>query len=221
MTLNVATAAKLFGLANRIIKQHNVEIKAILSEIVGDDIAPTPTPTPTDPRVSLPPDFDEQFYLERYQDIRDAVAAKKITSGAEHYVTWGWKEGREYKRQAGPVAPPAPPWEPADAYQSIGALRDDLAIHKFSGAVKVDGARVHDGFGPALDYFVARDGRVLRGKRSAPLNEYASIDALKAHLSEIDFKAVVFVDGVAVNSGFVESHSPCYVSKDGRIKRQL
>ncbi|MGN6470407.1 MAG: hypothetical protein ACTHLC_12580 [Rhizobiaceae bacterium] len=38
--------------------------------------------------------FDEEWYLERYPDIADAVAAGEIASGREHYIRFGYFEGR-------------------------------------------------------------------------------------------------------------------------------
>lgn len=43
-------------------------------------------------------EFDEAFYLENNADIRDAVKARKIRAGAEHYYSTGYFEGRKPKR---------------------------------------------------------------------------------------------------------------------------
>jgi len=42
--------------------------------------------------------FDESFYLESYPDIKDSVARGVIPSGAEHYYTTGYFEGRRPKK---------------------------------------------------------------------------------------------------------------------------
>jgi len=38
--------------------------------------------------------FDEDWYLDRYPDVRKAVAEKKLASGWQHYVEFGYFEGR-------------------------------------------------------------------------------------------------------------------------------
>lgn len=38
--------------------------------------------------------FDEEWYLETYPDIWDAVKAGKIRSGRQHYIETGYFEGR-------------------------------------------------------------------------------------------------------------------------------
>jgi hypothetical protein len=40
-------------------------------------------------------DFDENFYLSKYADIRDAVKAGTFSSGYAHYLAWGKAEGRQ------------------------------------------------------------------------------------------------------------------------------
>jgi hypothetical protein len=42
--------------------------------------------------------FEESFYLELYPDIKDSVARGVILSGAEHYYTTGYFEGRRPKK---------------------------------------------------------------------------------------------------------------------------
>jgi hypothetical protein len=42
--------------------------------------------------------FDESFYLESYPDIKASVARGVIPSGAEHYYTTGYFEGRRPKK---------------------------------------------------------------------------------------------------------------------------
>lgn len=232
MTLNVATAAKLIGLANRILGQYGSEIKAVLSEIAGDAAGPPPVPVPMpegENKVSLPPDFDEAYYRELYGDIREAIDAGKISSGAAHYLEWGWKEGRSYKRPATNPGPAPTPesqsrlWEPAAEYSNTRALQNDLLANKFQNAVRVDGKEAHPGFGPFLDYYLSRSGKVLKGKAPSALEEYASAEALLAHLDDIGFSktTAVFVDGVAVRQGFLEVTSPrYYTAPDGRVKRR-
>jgi len=44
--------------------------------------------------------FDEQAYLAYYHDVRHAVYRGKLPSGHNHYVRWGWKEGRLPNPQA-------------------------------------------------------------------------------------------------------------------------
>ena len=39
-------------------------------------------------------DFDEAWYLSTYKDVADAVAQKKIASAREHYLHYGYFEGR-------------------------------------------------------------------------------------------------------------------------------
>jgi hypothetical protein len=38
--------------------------------------------------------FDEEFYVEKYQDVKAAVTAGIIKSGLEHYLTSGYYESR-------------------------------------------------------------------------------------------------------------------------------
>jgi hypothetical protein len=38
--------------------------------------------------------FDEQWYLDRYPDVADAIASGKLASAREHYVRFGYFEGR-------------------------------------------------------------------------------------------------------------------------------
>jgi hypothetical protein len=39
-------------------------------------------------------DFDEAWYLSTYKDVADAVAQKKIASARDHYLNFGYFEGR-------------------------------------------------------------------------------------------------------------------------------
>jgi hypothetical protein len=38
--------------------------------------------------------FDEQWYLERYPDVAEALETKELPSAREHYVQFGYFEGR-------------------------------------------------------------------------------------------------------------------------------
>jgi hypothetical protein len=38
--------------------------------------------------------FDEKWYVERYPDVAEAVATGDFTSAHEHYVRYGYFEGR-------------------------------------------------------------------------------------------------------------------------------
>ena len=39
--------------------------------------------------------FDEEWYLNRYPDVLDAIKLRTIASGKEHYTKFGQKEGRK------------------------------------------------------------------------------------------------------------------------------
>ena len=39
-------------------------------------------------------DFDEDWYLTTYKDVADAVAQRKFTSARDHYLNYGYFEGR-------------------------------------------------------------------------------------------------------------------------------
>jgi hypothetical protein len=39
-------------------------------------------------------EVDEDYYLERYEDIRDAIKNGQISSAKEHYVSYGYFENR-------------------------------------------------------------------------------------------------------------------------------
>ncbi len=39
-------------------------------------------------------DFDEAWYLSTYKDVADAVGQKKFKSGRDHYLNYGYFEGR-------------------------------------------------------------------------------------------------------------------------------
>ena len=39
-------------------------------------------------------DFDEAWYLSTYKDVADAVAQKKFKSARDHYLNYGYFEGR-------------------------------------------------------------------------------------------------------------------------------
>ena len=40
--------------------------------------------------------FDEDWYLDRYNDVRKSVKIGDLPSGYDHYCLYGKKEGREY-----------------------------------------------------------------------------------------------------------------------------
>ncbi len=44
--------------------------------------------------IRVPPDFDDEAYLDRYADVRQRVEAGKLSSGFAHYVLHGRREGR-------------------------------------------------------------------------------------------------------------------------------
>ncbi len=48
--------------------------------------------------------FDEDDYLRRHRDVRDAVAEGVVASGYRHYVQYGFREGREARRLPTPDA---------------------------------------------------------------------------------------------------------------------
>jgi hypothetical protein len=39
--------------------------------------------------------YDEEYYLQKYPDIRDAIRSGDIGSGFEHFSRYGWAEGRD------------------------------------------------------------------------------------------------------------------------------
>jgi SAM-dependent methyltransferase len=47
---------------------------------------------------TLPAEFDEMTYLELYSDVAAAVGSGAIKSGAEHYLRYGFREGRRITR---------------------------------------------------------------------------------------------------------------------------
>ena len=46
--------------------------------------------------------FDEDFYLERHKDVRDAVNRNQYVSGFDHYFKWGRGERREARASSTP-----------------------------------------------------------------------------------------------------------------------
>jgi GT2 family glycosyltransferase len=44
--------------------------------------------------MAIPPDFDETFYLRQYPDVAAAVADGRLSSGYDHYIRYGRREGR-------------------------------------------------------------------------------------------------------------------------------
>lgn len=45
--------------------------------------------------ITLPADFNEKQYLEKYEDVADAVNSGHFTSGADHFQQYGYREGRD------------------------------------------------------------------------------------------------------------------------------
>lgn len=43
-------------------------------------------------------EFDEQYYLEQYPDVKAAVVRKQFASGLDHYRIYGRQEGRRPRR---------------------------------------------------------------------------------------------------------------------------
>ena len=50
--------------------------------------------------VALAAVFDEEAYLERFPDIKAAVEAGKLQSGLQHFLAFGYAEGRPPRRYA-------------------------------------------------------------------------------------------------------------------------
>lgn len=182
MNLNPTTLARLLALANKIIEQYGGELVAILRDatIIAPSNPPPVVPVPLPaPATSLPEGFDEWFYLSFYPDVAEAVKKGVYRSGGEHYIQWGFKEGRMYRRlltsdlPGTPVTPPPlaanPLWEPKAAYPNAMALLHDLQANKFSQAVTVDGRSIYEGFGPAYQFHSWGDGTV-RTEDSGQLN---------------------------------------------------
>lgn len=48
---------------------------------------------------SLPPDFDETGYRAINTDVNSAILDPNhvVKSGAQHWLNWGWSEGRRWK----------------------------------------------------------------------------------------------------------------------------
>jgi hypothetical protein len=44
--------------------------------------------------IAIPPDFDDAFYLRQNPDVAAAVAEGKLSSGYDHYIRYGRREGR-------------------------------------------------------------------------------------------------------------------------------
>jgi hypothetical protein len=167
MPLPPATVAKLQALAALVIEKYGTELALIVNgpaqapkPIVKPVPPPGPPPIPVPRPEPRPTDFDELFYLASWPDIAKAVRAGEYPTGGAHYLEWGRKEGRQYRRNGpgtpGPNAPVAPTpdaWMPSAAYPNGARLLMDLLDHKFTNAVTVDGVRVYDGFGPALKYY--------------------------------------------------------------------
>jgi len=176
---------------------------------------------------AVPMAFDEAFYLEANPDVRAAVEDKIFRSGYEHYVRHGKAEGRLPTRPAvAPVPAPTPlpktQWFPAESYLSETDLVSDVVKWNFEWAVNVDGARVHDGFGPAKQYWTWPDKSVQSRRPQSPkLNDsYASVDQLMTHARAIEWQWAILVDGKPVKGGFdADNQASHYETVGGLVQR--
>lgn len=71
-----------------------------------------------------PADFDDGVYLRLNQDVAAAVSSGVYTSGFEHYMKYGAKEGRRYRPMSGEAAgavagPGGPSLIPAEAASAV------------------------------------------------------------------------------------------------------
>jgi hypothetical protein len=175
----------------------------------------------------VPLAFDEAFYLEANPDVRAAVEDKIFRSGYEHYQRHGKAEGRLPTRPAvAPVPAPTPlpkvQWFPAESYLSEADLVSDVVKWNFDAAVNVDGAQVHDGFGPAKQYWTWPDRSVQSRKPLSPkLNDsYASVDQLMTHARAIEWQWAILVDGKPVKGGFdADNQASHYETVGGLVQR--
>jgi len=81
---------------------------------------------------AVPPHWDEQGYLQRYQDVAAAVQAGQLHSGYAHYVSQGLWEGREPAfRAQGAGSGGARPWPWSDCLylEANPGLKLSLAMH--------------------------------------------------------------------------------------------
>ncbi len=69
--------------------------------------------------------FDEEDYLGRHADVRDAVAAGVVASGYRHYVQSGHREGRAVRRRADTRGAVDAWW--ARLLQTVGRLEAEVA----------------------------------------------------------------------------------------------
>jgi hypothetical protein len=172
MNLSLDAISRIIALGRRILEQHGSEIADIIRSVSSTNPPPPVPVTPPAPATSLPEGFDEKFYLAMYPDVANAVRLGYYTSGGDHYIKDGYKEGRVFKptivvSTLPPTPPPvSTPWMPHQTYSSRDALVADLRQHGSSTMVHVDGARVWegDGFGPALNYYMLRNGSVSQTK---------------------------------------------------------
>ena len=74
--------------------------------------------------IGTPALFDEDDYLRRHQDVRDAVAEGVVASGYRHYVQSGFREGREARRLPTPDAAAAFWW--SRLLHQVGRLEADV-----------------------------------------------------------------------------------------------
>jgi hypothetical protein len=185
----------------------------------------------TSPGVPLA--FDEAYYLEINPDVRAAVEDRIFRSGYEHYQRHGKAEMLIGKRSplitrpaVAPVPTPTPlpeiQWFPAESYLSADDLVRDVVKWNFEGAVAVDGALVHDGFGPAKQYWTWPDRSVQSRRPQSPkLNDsYASVDQLMTHARAIEWQWAILVDGKPVKGGFdADNQASHYETVGGLVQR--
>lgn len=105
----------------------------------------------------LPDGFDEAFYLAAHPDVRAAVAAGAVASGAAHFQAHGWREDRETRAATGQDGLPLPSSYLMDLvtngrdpvrFEAAGAA--DLAAVR--QAVRNAGLRLPDGGLRVLDW---------------------------------------------------------------------
>ena len=78
----------------------------------------------------MTPEFDEQWYLERYPDVAEAIEAGKIPSALAHYQRHGSAE----KREPGPNRENKEQKPRKRSYQSFPGEVGDLRAKKSSVA---------------------------------------------------------------------------------------
>ena len=107
---------------------------------------------------------------------------------------------------------PTPVTALADTYPNKTALL--AACENFTYGVLLDGASVHDGFGPPDEYVTKGDGTVAKGHYTKPpetapvrgadglLDSYPNIGALVADAQAIKYAFAIRVDGLGIYPGF-------------------